>query len=274
LNPDSSINGNDRLVLYGYGVFETLRVSAGKLEVPKLHYRRMRAGAAVLGLDLPEYTEWLNHLKEIMKYEHPGESYALRFTLSGGDAYNGGSSQLLHHIRPIPYRDQDYQNGFKVCLLKHPRNEYSPCVGIKSANAIETLLGRQEASTQGAREGIWLNTKGDLTEGTVSNLFFVKAGVLCTPALDCGCLPGTRRTIILECARSLGIPVTEGHFGVDELIQADEVFLTNSLMGILPVNSIGDKRLPLSYQHPDSLTMGLRKSLHEYILKDEETGQD
>lgn len=271
MNSDSSINGNDRLVLYGYGVFETLRVSAGKVEVPKLHYQRMRNGSAVLGLTLPEYTEWLNHLKEIMKNEHPEASYALRLTLSGGDAYNGGPSQLLHHIRPIPYSDQDYQDGFKVCLLKQPRNEHSPCVGIKSANAIETLLGRQEAGTQGAREGIWLNTKGDLTEGTVSNLFFVKDGVLCTPALDCGCLPGTRRSIILECAGSLGIPVNEGHFGVEELTQADEVFLTNSLMGILPVNSIGDKKLPLSYQQPDSLIMGLRKSLCEYILKDGET---
>lgn len=269
MNQDCLIDGSDRLVLYGYGVFETLRVSGGKLEVPKFHYRRMRDGAKVLGLSLPEYPEWLNHLQEIISHK-PGESYALRLTLSGGDAYNGGPSQLLHHIRPIPYGDQDYQDGFKVCMLKHPRNEYSPCVQIKSANAIETLLGRQEAGELGAREGIWLNTKGYLTEGTVSNLFFVKDGVLRTPALECGCLPGTRRSIILECARSLEIPVAEGNFRADELSHADEVFLSNSLMGILPVSSIADHLFPLIYQDPDSLTRVLRKALHEYILRDEE----
>lgn len=262
----SSIDINDQLVLYGYGVFETLRVAGDHIEVPELHYERMKRGAEVLGLTLPDYFIWLAELRQIIKSEQRFEPYALRLTLSGGAANIEPSSRLIHHIRPIPYTAADYHEGVNICTLTYPRNEYSPCVSIKSTNAIENLLAKKEATKLGAREGIWLNTKGYLAEGTVSNLFFVKDEVLYTPAFECGCLLGTRRSIVMKCARKLGIPVQEGRFVHTHLEEADEVFLTNALMGLLPVRQINNRSQPFNSPHPDSLTTRLRKSYEEFIL--------
>jgi len=261
----STIDINDRLVLYGYGVFETLRVTEEQIEVPELHYERMKRGAEALELTLPEYSIWLGKIRDIVKSEQSFEPYALRVTLSGGAARKEPSSQLIHHVRPIPYTAADYQDGVNICILTHPRNEYSPCVHIKSTNIIENLLAKNEATNQGAREGIWINTKGYLVEGTVSNLFFVKNEVLYTPSLECGCLPGTRRLIVIECARRLGIPVREGRFIRAHLEGADEVFLTNALMGLLPVRNVENHLKPFNSLKADSMTTQLRKSYEEFV---------
>lgn len=261
----STIDIADQLVLYGYGVFETLRVEGDHLEVPERHYERMKRGAEVLELILPEYSVWLTELREIVKREQQLEPYSLRLTLSGGEGSKAFPSRLIHHIRPIPYTAADYNEGISVCILTHPRNELSPCVSIKSANAIENLLARKEAEKQGSREGIWLNTKGHLAEGTVSNLFFVKDEVLYTPALECGCLPGTRRSIVIECARELDIPVREGRFIPNDLDEAEEVFLTNALMGLLPVRNVKNRMKLFDSPYPDSLTAQLRRNYEEFI---------
>lgn len=250
------VHEKDRLVLFGYGLFETLKVNQGQMEVPELHYKRMAKGAELLGLSMPDYETWLSQLqgviekkmvntksKRSVKLNDPNDSivspdsYALRVTLSGG----GGKevpSQWLYHIRPIPYTAEDYAQGISVVILSSRRNEYSPTVMIKNTNYLDNLLGKKEAEERGAREGIWLNSQGYLAEGTMSNLFWVKEGVLYTPALGCGCLPGTRRQLVLECADRVGIPYEEGEFPLDSLMKAEEVFLTNALMGIMPVRNI------------------------------------
>lgn len=262
----NTIDIDDQLVLYGYGVFETLRVAWNHIEVPELHYERMKRGAAVLEITLPKYSVWIAELRQIVTSEQRQEPYALRLTLSGGARSKVLSSRLIHHIRSIPYTAADYLEGVKVCILSHPRNEHSPCVSIKSTNAIENLLAKKEAAKKGAREGIWLNTKGLLAEGTVSNLFFVKDKVLSTPALECGCLPGTRRSIVMECARKLDIPVREGRFSPTYLEQADEVFLTNALMGLLPVKEVQNRSKYLVSQNPDSVTAQLQRIYEEFCL--------
>lgn len=268
-NPNSAsanpLDLNDRLLLFGYGIFETLRVNGDQIEIPQLHYERMLKGAQMLDLTLPEYPLWLSGIEEIVKKENRQESYALRVTLSGG--VGGGVTQLLYHLRSISYTEKDYQEGVKIYILSRPRNEHSPCVRIKSANYLENLLAKKEAEKQGAREGIWLNTQGHLAEGTMSNLFFVKNGVLHTPALSCGCLPGTRRRIVLECARKLHIPIKEGEFSREHLDDAEEVFLTNALMRILPVSRIGDQILPWSGSHPNSLTLLLKEAYDQAIVR-------
>ena len=118
-------------------------------------------------------------------------------------------------------------------------------VSIKSTNYLENILAKQEANLQGADEGVWLNTKGYLAEGTMSNLFFIKAGTLFTPSLTSGCLPGTRRQLMLGLARSLQIPTDEGLYPLSDLLESDEIFMTNALMGIMPVSQIDDIPFPV-----------------------------
>lgn len=255
----------DRLALFGYGLFETFRVAAQKLEVPHLHYERLQRGALFLNLPLPEYSVWLNGLLQVVEEQKIAEPYGLRMTLSGGSTSQDFPSQIFYQTRNVLYREQAYHEGVKVCILKVPRNEQSKLVQIKSTNYLENLLAKQEALEQGALEGIFLNSRGCIAEGSMSNLFFVLNGILYTPALSSGCLPGTRRFIVLECARSLGIPYLEGEFQPSHLGQAQEIFLTNALMGILPVRQIENQPLLTHFQTQNSLTARLSKAYNAYL---------
>ncbi|MEM5818337.1 MAG: aminotransferase class IV, partial [Desulfitobacterium hafniense] len=162
------LDKNDRLVLFGYGIFETLKVNGLHIEVPQLHYRRMSKGAEQLGIPMPGYEVWRETLEQNVQREtsaarREGTAFALRVTLSGG-AGQEVPPQWLYHSRPIPYTEKDYQEGIPIAILSRPRNEYSSLVQIKSTNTMENILAKQEAEEKGAREGLWLNTKGYLVE--------------------------------------------------------------------------------------------------------------
>ena len=241
---------HDRLVLFGYGLFETLLITeAGPLFVD-MHWQRMNRGANFLGLNLPDEAQWMKRVQEYIdefREETPSTfPYALRVTLSGGSPLANLPSQILFHKRSLPYTRAQYTLGIRLHLLLSPRNEQSPLVSIKSTNYLENILAKEEAIRNGAEEGLWLNTKGYISEGTMSNLFFIKDKTLFTPALASGCLPGTRRQLILDLARSLQIPVCEGLYPFSDLFLADEIFMTNALMGIMPVRQVDDFAFPIA----------------------------
>jgi len=243
-----SVFSYDRLALFGFGLFETLLISeAGPLFIDR-HWKRMNKGANLLGLDLPGNDEWR---KQVQNYivESPSPSsypYALRVTLSGGAPLSHLPCQMLFHKRAFSYTVAQYKLGIRLHLLPSQRNEQSPLVSIKSTNYLENILAKEEAKRKGAEEGLWLNTKEILCEGTMSNLFFIKDGTLFTPSRQCGCLPGTRRELILDLARSLQIPTYEGMYPFSSLLGANEIFMTNALMGIMPVRQVDDTYFPIA----------------------------
>ncbi len=112
------------------------------------------------------------------------------------------------------------------------RNEHSPLSNIKSLNYLDNLIARQEALAHGADEALLLNTAGHLAEASSANLFVVTDGILHTPSLTDGALPGITRAVVLEVAAELGLPAAETSLTPLDLARADEAFLTNSLMGI------------------------------------------
>ena len=242
----SLISSEDRLALYGMGLFETLLISGQAPLFPILHWQRMQKGGSLLGLAVPEFEEWYDQILTFLHLEESlAEPYGLRVTLSGGAPGQQLPPRLFCQSRPLAYSQRQHDLGLSLTLLTHPRNEKSPLTQIKSTNFLENVLAKQEAGSRGADEGIWLNTQGHLVEGTVSNLFFTREGQLFTPSLDSGCLPGTRRAIILEQAHRLQIPVYEEHCHPAMLCQADEIFLTNALMGMMPVHKIDDQSIPV-----------------------------
>lgn len=243
-----TVFSNDRLALFGFGLFETLLITeAGPLFVD-LHWQRMNKGADLLGLSLPDKAEWVKGVRKFIE-ESPNPStfpFALRVTLTGGAPLADIPSQILFRKRALPYTVDQYTLGIRLHLLSAPRNEYSPLVSIKSTNYLENILAKEEAKQTSADEGLWLNTTGTLCEGTMSNLFFFKDETLFTPSLSCGCLPGTRRQIMLDLARSLQIPTCEGLYPFSDLLKADEIFMTNSLMGLMPVRQVDDFLFPIA----------------------------
>ncbi|MDR3584435.1 MAG: aminodeoxychorismate lyase [Desulfosporosinus sp.] len=242
--PCETLLSHDRLALFGFGVFETLLITEEGPLFVDLHWQRMSQGADFLGLKLPDKNEWLNQVQEFIEQNLSNLPWALRVTLSGGAPLANLPSTLLFHKRLIPYTPAQYALGIRLHLLPSPRNEQSPLVSIKSTNYLENILAKEAAKLQGAEEGVWLNTKGYLAEGTMSNLFFIKDGTLFTPSLASGCLPGTRRQIILGLARSLQIPTHEDLYPLSDLLISDEIFMTNALMGIMPVRQIDDIPFP------------------------------
>ena len=244
--PNETLFSHDRLALFGFGLFETLLITeVGPLFVD-LHWQRMNKGADFLGLSLPDKHEWVKLVQKFIEDNPSTFPYALRVTLSGGSPQTGLPSQILFHQRTLPYTLAQYTLGIQLHLLSSPRNEQSPLVTIKSTNYLENILAKEEAIRHGAEEGLWLNTKGYVSEGTMSNLFFIKGETLFTPALASGCLPGTRRQLILDLAQSLQIPICQDLYPLSTLLLADEIFMTNALMSIMPVRRIDQFSFPIA----------------------------
>lgn len=262
--PIQALPIQDRLVLFGYGLFETIRVEGHGPTCLERHYQRMQQGALSLGLDIPHFSDWQKLIQSYLdENPTPPPPYALRLTLSGGSSQL--PSRILFHTRTISYTPAHYAHGVGVNFLSAPRNEFSPLCSLKTTNYLENILAREEAQRAGFFEGLWCNTQGFLAEGTMSNLFFVQAGELHTPSLSCGCLPGTRRELVLELAASLGIPIHEGKFNPSDLEHVNEVFLTNALMGIMPVNQVGEFRFPVALEDGELITRRLEKALTETL---------
>ena len=238
--PSETLLSQDRLALYGFGLFETLLVTEEGPLFVDLHWQRMKKGADLLGLKLLDLHDWFEQIQEFIQETPNTYPFALRVTLSGGAPMVHLSSQLLFHKRLIPYTTAQFSLGIRLHLLPYPRNEQSPLASIKSTNYLENILAKEEATREDAEEGLWLNTQGYISEGTMSNLFFVKDETLFTPCLSSGCLPGTRRQILLDLARSLQIPTHQGFYPLSDLLDAQEIFMTNALMGVMPVRQLGD----------------------------------
>ena len=146
---------------------------------------------------------------------------------------------LMMRLRPNPYGPARYTRGFRMDFSAVRRNETSPLTGHKTLNYGDCILEHRAAVAAGMDERIFLNTRGKLAEGTVSNLFLVSGGRIYTPALSCGLLPGVLRSYLLERYR-----VEEGEIDPRELENFDECFVTNSLMGVMPVRQLGERVFP------------------------------
>ncbi|HEY8910516.1 MAG TPA: aminotransferase class IV [Desulfosporosinus sp.] len=244
--PNETLFSHDRLALFGFGIFETLLITEKGALFVDLHWQRMNKGANFLDLKLPDKNLWLERIQEFIEQTPKTFPYALRVTLSGGAPEAHLPSQLLLHKRLLPYTPAQYTSGIGLHVLPSLRNEHSPLTAIKSTNYLENILAKQEAKRNGADEGLWLNTTGYIAEGTMSNLFFIKGETLYTPSLSSGCLPGTRRQLVLSLAQTLQLPTYEGLYTLSDLLEANEIFMTNALMGIMSVRQIDDYLFPVT----------------------------
>ena len=229
------IDPADRGLTLGDGLFETLRARDGRLLRLSRHLGRLRAGAAVLGLDVPYSDQELGrHLAETLAANGLGDG-ALRLTLTRGPAGRGlappaGTTPTLM-ITASGY-DADKAPASAIIATVTRRNEHSPLAGCKCLNFLDNILARQEAEKRGADEALLLNTAGRLAEASAANLFAVIDGELLTPPLGDGALPGVMRADVMERLGGRESPLAP-----DDLSRASEAFLTNSL-GIRPLTRV------------------------------------
>jgi branched-chain amino acid aminotransferase len=151
-----------------------------------------------------------------------------------------------------------YRTGVSLIVAKTRRNLPSALdPQIKATNFLNNIQAKREAIAAGAFDSILLNWVGHLTECTISNLFFVQSGRLYTPAISCGILDGITRGVILALARGAGIPVHEGQFDAEALRGADECFLSNTTMEVMPATALHGK--PIGSGAPGPVTQRLHQ---------------
>lgn len=268
----------DHGFLYGDGIYETLRVYQGTVFHLDEHIARLFRSAAMIQLTIPKTHEAIKRaLSKTLKANRQKDA-VVRITISRGEGPTGLDPALCssptfvimsHAFKPYPAKH--YQQGVKIAIVRTRRN-YNGALNpqIKSLNFLNNVLARIEAKKEGALEGIMLNYRNFIAEGTVSNVFFVRDGVLCTPSVNAGILDGITRGLLIECAKELRLTVKEGMFRKEALLSADEVFISNTTMEVMPVSSVNDTKIS---SRPGSITKKLhrayRKKVNAYIKKAE-----
>ncbi len=264
----------DHGFLYGDGVYETIRSYGSRIFMQDQHLARLRRSADAIGLTIPiPDPRWPTLLHEAMTRNDVGHERTdayLRITISRGVGGIGLDPALcptptvVIMTKPLqsPSPEQ-YRIGVNLIVAKTRRNLPSALSPqIKTTNFLNNILAKREAIAAGVFDSILLNWESHVTECTVSNIFFVRAGRLCTPALACGLLDGITRDIVLGLAQEAKIPIDEGHFGIEAIYTADECFLTNTSMEVLPVTMVDGH--PLGNGTPGFLT----HQLHRLFIAD------
>ena len=268
----ASISALDYGFLYGYGLFETMRAYGGRVFRLDNHLRRLARSAEVLGLPIGT----LNLEDAVMDTIQANQLSEARIRIAisigeGGMVPDPSTCNrptvliLAGHYQPYP--EEVYQKGFRAVVSSIHRNSGSPLSRLKSANYLESLLARQEARAAGVNEALCLNEKGFLAEASMSNIFLVTNGILRTPGQESGILPGITRETILELASPLGINTLEDNIRLDELSQAEEAFLTNSLIEVMPLTELEGK--PIGSGRPGSVTERLMAAYRELVRTSE-----
>ncbi|MCX7917719.1 MAG: aminotransferase class IV [bacterium] len=230
--------------LYGDGIFETLIYVNKKVFRFEQHWKRLKKGAQICNLKVPEREEIKKLILDILK-EFENKSYYIRINLWRKNPptfspKDERESNYLIIIREFePYLEKFYEEGIKCAVSKKVRrNEKSIISRVKSLNFLENIIMKIETEENKVDDVIVLNTSNYISEGSVSNIFFVKEDRVYTPSLECGCLDGITRKVVFEICEKEKIKIEEGFFKLEFLKEVDEIFFTNTLMGILPVKEI------------------------------------
>lgn len=258
----------DRGLLYGDGLFETLRVYDGQVFALDEHLARLHASARFLSLAVPQL-DWHPALARLLAKNGLTGNAWIRIVLTRGTAV----PSLLPpaHARPTsivlageldPSLAKHARRGVRVELL--PFAVEGLLAGHKTLSYVPAMLGKQIARQHGAYEGLYVDARNHLSEGTTSNLFLVIGDTVVTPPLR-GILPGVTRGKVIALCRDLGLPVREKPVRSHALVDATEIFLSSSLAEIIPVVRVGEQ--PIAAQRPGPVTRQLQTA-YQRMLRD------
>lgn len=254
LKEDIALSVLDRGFLLGDGIFTTIKCENNKLRYFEEHLNRLNNDAAKIHLDSDLNKDDIkdicfNILRENNLDKLPA---IIRITLTRGTGGRGVdfpkdiNPTLL--IKAVPYHDI-YPNPIKICTTSVKRNENSILSNIKSLNYLEQSLSRHEALQYGFDEGVMLNCKGNITECSVANIFFItKNNQVITPLISDGVLPGIIRGQVINLCNNLDIPIVEKSILISDVQDFVASFVTNCGIGIKVVQQFDDINFPIYNQ--------------------------
>ena len=241
------------------GVFETMRTYQRAVFAWSEHLARMERGMRRLNIRPPcTRRQWHSHLQGLLRINQLTQA---RVRLAVWDDDKRSRAAIV--VQPLKaYPGSQYRRGFHAIVsgIRRNRTRHSH---IKSLDYGPFRRAFLEAKKQKRDEAILLNNRNELTEASRSNLFYVKRGDLHTPAVSCGCLNGITRQVVICLARQAGIPCKTVRAGLRRLTGADEAFLTNSLIGIMPLTAVGSGRI--ANGRPGTVTQKLRRSYQTFV---------
>jgi len=257
----------DHGLLFGDSVYETLRTYEGKPFLFSRHFARLEHSARAIELKLP----WSKSktLEEVRTTLIPGECRVrVVITRGVGDVEADietctDPAAIIIVVPLIPVPERVYQQGVDVVISTVRRS--TRFADIKTGSLIHQVLARREAKLKHAYEAILLTADDKLSDGITSNIYMIRDGKLLTPSRDAGIVDGITRGVVLELARDMGLQVVEGLFETNEILQAQEMFLTSSTREVVPIAHVDGK--PVGSSKPGPVTLMLLRGYRAAIQK-------
>jgi len=274
INRDSAqLSAFDAAIQHGIGLFETMRATGHHIYRIESHLNRLAESARQLRLTDKLHIAPLIEAVQQTVVENNLENSRIRLTLTGGDLNllqsqhtSPATPSILIVAQPATqYPDELFENGARVIIADGRLNPFDPTAGHKTINYWSRLQALQQAAAKQSSEALWFSVTNHLMSGSVSNLFIVKDGTLLTPiahgeesegSLPSVVLPGITRKAVIELAQGIGIGTSKQMLDINQLLEADEVFLTNSSWGILPVTAVEAENI--ADGNPGQITKQLR----------------
>lgn len=247
--------------LYGRGVFTTLAVYDGNPFLWSKHWQRLTTHAAKLDIDHTGCTE-----------KSVGE--AVRKLIAVNQVKNGRARVTMlarttngsWKAKPASTRKTDLmimtgeshrvaQSGISLAVSPYRVSTFSPLTGIKSLNYLDHILAKEEARSRDFDESVVLNERGEIVSATNANIFWARNGTIHTPSPATGALAGITRECVIDIANKHFLPLVEGIYEMADLVDADEIFLTSSGLGVAPVTTFDFRRYAIE---PESITATIR----------------
>ena len=247
---DYSLRAGNRGHLYGDGVFESIRIYNGRPINMENHIMRMLEGALKIKMRPPSYFDpnfFTHKIQELLEKSGITEGGRCRISLDRamGGTYRPETNEVEYFIEVYPLENNNFDlnsKGLEVDIYLGHKKPKESLSNFKTKNGLIYVLASIAAKEKGLDDFLLTNTDGGILESTSSNLFVVSNGVLYTPGLEEGCLAGTMRMQIINLALKEGIKVYECNILPQNLLVADEIFLTNAVNGIRWVSGYRTKR--------------------------------
>ena len=259
---EARVSAFDHGYLYGLGLFETFRIDGGHPFLLDDHFQRLQEGLKELAISWSmSKSEVMKILKELLAANQLDSAY-VRWNVAAGaeeiGLYTGEYKEptVIVYMKPLPNGSSEKEASVLSLRRNTPEGSYR----LKSHHYLNNMLAKRELGNDVNSEGIFLTKDGYVAEGIVSNVFWVKEGVVYTPSVDTGILDGITRRFILTLLNKKRIPYEVGFYQESKFLNADEAFITNSIQEIVPLCSINGRRL--KGERP--VTVGLIREFDRY----------
>jgi branched-chain amino acid aminotransferase len=246
-------------LLNGWGVFSTIRVLDGILFAWEMHWKRMCHDARLMRVPMPASPDALRQPLDRLIEANEAENATLRVAVvrNKGGVFQAPHLEREYDVVAYTVNLQDWGKAARLSVQMQGRHAASPMAGVKITSWSQNLTFLEIAKAKGYDEVVLLNERGEVSECTSANLFAVKGVRVLTPPMSSGCLPGVTRRLLLEQVRVTGVAVEEKTLRLDDLYEADEVFMTSTTRELLPVESIEGLKTGTNDE--------VRRRLHDYF---------